>query len=119
MSGSGPTLQPQGWLVFRGNHDADYTVLRAQRMNHNVLNNVPYDMNWGRSMLTPFDTAFYPHDRIESIFEQVPSNPYAIPRATDWRQLPFDPLPTPSHVRAYDTSASTQQLPSLLRARSE
>lgn len=119
MSGSGPTLQPQGWLVFRGNHDADYKVLRAQRMNYNVLNNVPYDMNWGRSMLTPFDTAFYPHDRIETIFEQVPSNPLAIPRATDWRQLPFDPLPTPSHVRAYDTSASTQQLPSLLRARSE
>lgn len=119
MSGSGPTLEPRGKLTFRGNHDANYTMLRAQQMNYNVLNNVPYDANWGRSMLTPFDTAFYPHDRIEVVFEQVPANPLAIPRATDWRQLPFDPLPTPSHVRVYDTSASTQQLPPQLRARSE
>lgn len=102
--GTGPTLVPQApHLRWRGNRDADYKECK-HRAYYNLGTNVAYDMNWGRSMLSPYGVSLYPKVPLDVVqYEDIPSVPFAHARESTYRRAPWDP----SHVTAYDSALNT------------
>lgn len=101
--GTGPRRPQPKSLRWQGNRTADYRVCPTMP-SYNLRENVKYDMNWGRSQLTPWGIIVYPHGPVDAVVQpDTPAVPLAVKRPSNYVYMPYDTV-TPSSVRAYDTS---------------
>jgi hypothetical protein len=105
LYGTLPCYTIQGKIpVYQTNQDASYTALPPGSLKPWALhNNLPYDRNWGRSVLLPLNrqadgVIHFADDRDE------PAIPLATKRETDYRQLSHsavDELPIKPYYQLY------------------
>ncbi len=100
-----PEYQPTYETKWQESRTMQY-VIKPQEPAHILFNNVSSDRNWGRSMFTPWDTAFYPFTPIETVLqEETP----AIPLAMIKQESGFSPLThvnwSVTNLRPYDNAS--------------
>ena len=91
MSGHGPQLlyslpcyTPRTEQKFHTNRDAQYTVKKGCENPLVLRAQLPYDRNWGRSDVLPYQPGGF---MIFADDADVPVNPFAVVRETDYRYL--------------------------------
>ena len=71
--------QPTQTPVWQDNRDVEYKVLRTPTGNENWFNHVPFERNFARPYYTPWDTAYYPFDVVQTVLQsETPANPHAM-----------------------------------------
>jgi hypothetical protein len=88
IEGTTPCTTYSGNFALRGPDYAEYTE-HKNRSGFNLHNNIPFDMNWGRSSLIPAWPITLGHEYKAPLAQQWPTN-YEFLRYAD--KQPFKPF---------------------------